>query len=302
MDIKIAKYLNGAKGAFTFSFDDGCYKDSTLKTVEIFKEVEAKTGVKIKATVAQTVGFLHDDLINMWKELFEAGYYELASHSVDHCIGYNEDTPEEKRLYDAEKSRDALKEIYGQAPLCFFIPGGGQTRSACSLLSKHYIANRVGEGPINDPDTLDFMYLYSFVARFDYDTAKPFTDYIDRVICEGGYGIQMNHWLTTKESDVHHSQREHTFRDECFYIAERALTGDIWIASMNDAVKYIYEYRNAKISTQGNCITVSHGLDSSVFDMPLTLIISSDEDKSVVVNGTPFEIKAGKENIVTVEI
>ncbi len=302
MEIKVAKYLNNAKGAFTFTFDDGCYKESTLKTVEIFKEVEAKTGIKIKATSAQTVGFLHEGLIDMWRELFDAGYYELASHSVDHCIGYNEDTPEEKRLYDAEVSRDKLAEIYGKTPICFAIPGGGESEGACQLLSRHYYANRVGEGPINYPDTINFMRLTSFVGRLSHENVEPYKDYIDRVIETEGYGIQINHWITEKESDVHHAQRVGVFRDECFYIAERALKGDIWIASLNDAIKYIYEYKNAKISTQGDAITVSHDLDRSVFDMPLTLVISSDADKSVTINGTAFDIKAGKENIVTVEL
>lgn len=302
MNIRVAKYLNNAKGAFSFTFDDGCYKESTLKVVEIFKEVEARTGIKIKATSAQTVGFLHEGLIDMWRELFEQGYFDLASHSVDHCIGYNDATPEEKRLEDAQKSRDALSEIYGTAPLCFVIPGGGESEGACQLLSRHYIANRAGEGEINYPDTINFMRLTSFVGRLAYEDVTPCKEYIDRVIDTEGYGIQINHWITEKENDVHHAQRVGVFRDECFYVAERALAGELWIASLNDAVKYIHEYKNAKISTQGDSITVSHGLDKTIFDMPLTLVISSDEDKEIILNGTPFKLIAGKENIVTVEI
>ena len=302
MKVTLSKYLNNAKGAFSFTFDDGCYSDSTRKTVEIFKEVEAKTGIKIKATSAQTVGFLHEGNIPMWKEFFEAGYYDLASHSVDHCIGYNNETPEEKRLEDAEKSRDRLTEIYGQTPVCFAIPGGGETEEACQLLSKHYIANRVGEGPINYIDTINFMRLTGFVGRFAYEDVEPYKNYIDEVINTEGYGIQINHWITEKESDVHHSQKAHTFYDECFYAAERALKGDIWIASLNDAVKYLYEYKNAKISTQDDAITVSCDLDKSIFNHPLTIVVSTDTDKQITVNGAPFDIKAGKENIITFEL
>lgn len=302
INVSLSKYLNNAKGAFSFTFDDGCYADSTRKTVEIFKEVEAKTGIKIKATSAQTVGFLHEGTIAMWKELFEQGYYDLASHSLDHCIGYNDETPEEKRLEDAEKSRDRLAEIYGQAPLCFVIPGGGESEGACALLKKHYIANRVGEGPINYPDTMNFMRLTSFVGRFAHEDVTPYKEYIDKVIESEGYGIQINHWLSEKESDVHHAQKLHTFYDECFYLAERALAGDIWIASFNDAIKYFYEYKNAKISTQGDEITVSCDLDKSIFNHPLTIVVSTDSDRQITVNGAPFNIKAGKENIITLEL
>lgn len=300
MEIKIAKFLNNARGCLSFTFDDGCYKDSTLRTVEIFKEVEAKTGVKIKATSAQTVGFLHEDLINMWRELIKEGYYDIASHSLDHCIGYNDSTPEEKRLYDAEVSRDRLKEIYGEAPICFVIPGGGESEGACQLLSRHYLANRAGEGPINDPDNMNFMRLTSFVGKFEYTTLEPISNFIDSVVENEGYGIQINHWLTDKEQDIHHAQRTPLFREECFYAAERAREGKLWIASMNDAIKYLYERKNAKISTQGDEISVCHGLDAAIFNMPLTLIITTDEDKSVTINGTVFTLTAG-ENVVTVE-
>lgn len=302
MEAYISKFLNGAKGAFSLTFDDGCYKDSTLKVVEIFKEIEGKTGVKIKATSAQTVNFLNGELISMWRELIALGYFDVASHSVDHCIGYSEATPEEKRLFDAEKSRDMLKEIYGEAPICFVIPGGGQTRSACELLSRHYLANRVGEGPINDVDCLDFMSLTAFVARFEYENAQPFVDYIDSVIEKGGYGIQINHWITDKENDIFHSQRVGTFRDECMYLAKKQLQNELWIASFNDAIKYFYERNNAKILIQGDEITISHSLDRAIFNMPLTLIVKSDSDKEILVNGTKFSVKRDIENIITVQI
>lgn len=302
MDIKIAKYLNGASGALTFTFDDGCYGESTLKTIEIFKEIMERTGVKIKATSAQTVGFLSPSMIEIWKNAISEGYYDVCSHSLDHCIGYNDETPEEKRLSDAEGSRDRLAEIYGEAPICFAIPGGGESAGACELLARHYYANRVGEGPINDPDTCNFMRLTSFIGRFCYEDAEPCRKFIDEVVACGGWGIQINHWLSEKEQDIHHAQRLGVFRDECDYASSLAKDGVLWIASLNDAVKYFYERKNAEITAQGDEITVSHSLDKGIFNMPLTLIITADNDKSVTVNGTPFDIKAGQANVVTVEL
>ena len=299
MEIKVARFLNNAKGAFSFTFDDGCYRESTLQVVDIFKRVEAQTGVKIKATSAQTVGFLHEWLIKMWKDIFAEGYFDLASHSVDHCIGYNDETPEEKRLADAEISQKKLAEIYGITPVCFVIPGGGESEGACQLLSKHYIANRVGEGPINDPDNINFMRLTSFVGRLAYETAEPCKEYIDKVIESGGYGLQINHWITEKENDVHHAQRAHVFEDECFYVAEKASSGELWVASMNEAVKYLYERKNAEISTQDGEISLSCSLDGSIFDMPLTLIINTDKNETVLINGKEYELFAG-ENAVNV--
>ena len=51
MNIEICKYKNGAPCAFSFTFDDGCYYDSTCEVIEKFEDVYQKTGVKIKAKI-----------------------------------------------------------------------------------------------------------------------------------------------------------------------------------------------------------------------------------------------------------
>ncbi len=302
MKITVAKYLNNAKAGYTFVFDDGCYMDSTKKTVEIFKKIEKETGVKIKATSAQTVGFLSEEKINLWKEYIKEGYYDIASHSMDHCLCFNEETPWENRVKDAKDSKEALEKIYGEAPICYVAPNGGHTKEGCLALHDFYYANRNSTECASDPDTMDMYDIGTFIARFSYDTEKPYIDFVNSLVKEGKYAIQINHWLTDKESDTHHSQRTKTFEKECEYLAKLVVKGDLWLASMNDAVKYFYERKNAKISTQGDNITVEHTLDKNVFNMPLTLVISTDEDKTVQINGTPFDIKADKENIITIEI
>ncbi len=302
MKISVAKYLNNAKAGFTFVFDDGCYYESTKKSVEVFKDIERRTGVKIKATSAQTVNFLHEGLISLWKELFEEGYYDLASHSMDHCLCFNEETPWDVREKDAIDSKVALEKIYGITPLCYVAPNGGHTPEGCRALHKHYLANRNNSEGGVDPDTMDFYDIGTIIPRHEHENAQPYVDFIDNLIKNGTYAIQINHWLSEKEQDTFHAQRLSVFAEECEYIAKMVNEGKLWCASMNDAVKYLYERKNAEISTQGDKITVSHSLDRAIFDMPLTLVIDTPEDKRVEINGTPFEIKAGKDNIITIEV
>ena len=66
---RICRYKNGARSAFTFVFDDGCYKESTLDVYKIFKGIYEETGIKFKATSAQTVDFINEDLKKMWQGL-----------------------------------------------------------------------------------------------------------------------------------------------------------------------------------------------------------------------------------------
>ncbi|MBO5374935.1 MAG: polysaccharide deacetylase family protein [Clostridia bacterium] len=302
MKASIAKYLNNAHAGFTLVFDDGCYYDSTLKTVEIFKEIEKQSGVKIKATSAQTVGFLNEKLIALWKELVAQGYYDIASHSMDHCICFNEQTPWDVRVNDAIQSKGELEKIYGIAPICYVAPNGGHTPEGCRALHDIYYANRNNKEGGSDPDTMDMYDIGVIIGRHEHKDPTPYIEFVDGLVKGGEYAIQVNHWLSEKEEDIFHAQRLDTFREECYYLASLALEGKLWIASMNDAVKYFYERKSAKISTQGNKITVSHTLDKSIFNMPLTLVIDTDEDKTIEINGTPFDIKAGKENIITIEV
>ena len=302
MKASIARYLNNARAGYTFVFDDGCYYDSTVKSVEIFKSVEARTGVKIKATSAQTVGFLHERLIELWKELFAEGYYDLASHSMDHGLCFNEETPWERREGDAIESKKALEKIYGITPLCYVAPNGGHTPEGCRALHEHYIANRNNSEGGVDPYEMDMYNIGVFIPNHAHTDVTPYADFANELIEKGQYAIQINHWLSEKEQDTFHAQRLEVFEMQCNHFADLALEGKLWVASMNDAVKYFYERKNAQIEIQGDKITVKHTLDRSVFDMPLTIVVESDEDKTIEVNGTPFEIKAGKESIITVEV
>lgn len=302
MEIKIAKYLNNARAGFTLVFDDGCYYDSTVKSVEIFKSVKSKTGVKIKATSAQTVGFLHERLIDLWRELIAEGYYDIASHSMDHCLCFNEETPWDVRVNDAKESKRRLEEIYGVPQICYVAPNGGHTKKGCEALHEYYYANRNNNEGGFDPDDMDMYDLGVFIARHEYTTVKPYADFIDTLVENGTYAIQVNHWLSEKEQDTFHAQRVDTFAEECLYIAKLQLENKLWIASMNDAVKYFYERKNAKIKVEGDSISVSCDLDKAIFNHPLTLVITTPSPKRVLINGTAFELLADKENIVTIEI
>lgn len=301
MKIEIAKYLNNARGGFTFVFDDACYRASTLKTVEIFKKIEADTGVKIKATSAQTVSFLSEEMIELWKELIKEGYYDIASHSVGHDVCFNEQTPKDVLIKDAVESKNALEKIYGKAPICYVTPNGGHTKEGWAVLEDIYYANRNGEEYESDPDTIDFYNIGAFIARLAYDSDK-YIEHIDSLVKNGTYAIQINHWITEKSEDTFHAQSIKTFIDECEYLSALVRENKIWVATMNEAVKYFYERKNAQISTQGDNITVTHSLDKSVFDMPLTLVISTEESKRVLINGAEFELSAEHENIVTIQI
>ncbi len=282
MNIEICKYKNGAPCAFSFTFDDGCYYDSTREVIEKFEDVYEKTGVKIKATVGITVGFMHERLINMWHEAINKNYFDIASHTIGHDVAFCSDTPYEKRKGDAEGAQKLLREMFpGQEVKTFIFAGGARDEEGTRPLAEHYIACRAGGHGVNQPGKIDWLDVNCLTAKLAMDL-DYYKDYIDQTVSEGGWGVQMNHWITHKEEDVHHSQNAEQFKVECDYLGEKARGGKIWTGSFEEVASYIRKYEgstlkvseeNGKLKAEiiSNCDT-----PSAVLDTELTVCIESE--------------------------
>lgn len=276
MNAKICQYKNNAKSAFSFVFDDGCYGESTMWTYEIFEEIFNRTGFKFKATSAQTVGFISPNAKKMWEDLFEKGYYDYCAHSINHCLCYSDDTPVDELHKDAHDTQVRLTEMYGQKPLTYATPGGGSNRFGWNVLKNYYIANRNGNDQINIPGKIDWYDIGTFTAMLKR-TTEEYTQNIDETIKNGGWSVQVNHWITKKDEDKFHSQSYSTFVDECNYLAEKAKSNDVWVCSMNEAVLYLQEAEACVLKVNetesGTEVTLACPLNKEIYTYPLTVEI-----------------------------
>ena len=276
--MKIATYYNNAKSAFSFVFDDGCYKESTLDAYENLKEVYEKTGVKIKITSAQTVGFLHEGLIDMWKKLISEGYADICGHSIDHCLCYNDVTDPTLLHKDAKETKEKLEAIYNTPVIAYVTPGGGSNQAGWDILKEYYYANRNGNDRLNDTYNMNLYDIGTFTARFAYDE-KPYIENIEKTIEDGGWCVQMNHWLSKKEQDTPHAQKYETFLPEIMYLAEQVNKNNVWACSLNEMVKYIYLRDNSTLvvnkTEKGTEVTLKTDLPTDIFNIPVSLIVEN---------------------------
>ena len=291
MNAKICQYKNNAKSAFSFTFDDACYGESTEWTYEIFKEIFERTGVKFKATSAQTVGFVSPNMKKIWDRLFEEGYYDYCAHSVGHCICYCKDTPAEEMHEDARETKERLEKMYGKTPIAYATPGGGSDEFGWNILKNYYVANRNGNDQINIPGKIDWFNIGTFTAMLKR-TTEEYTQNIDETIKNGGWSVQVNHWITKKEEDKFHSQSFETFVDECNYLAEKAKANDVWVCSMNEAILYLQEAECSSLTIKdgekGKEVTLICPLDKEIYDYPLT----------VEIDGKLFDIKPNETIVI----
>jgi hypothetical protein len=139
--------------------------------------------------------------------------------------------------------------MYGKAPLTYATPGGGSDRFGWDILKNYYIANRNGNDKINIPGEIDWYDIGTFTAMLKR-TTKEYIDNIDETIKNGGWSVQVNHWITKKEEDKFHSQSYETFVDECDYLAKKAQSNEIWVCSMNEAVLYLQEAEKSTVTVE----------------------------------------------------
>lgn len=283
MNIELCKYKGGAKSAFTFTFDDGCYRESSAEVLECFERVYNETNVKFKATVGITVGFMHEWIINFWQEAVKKGYFEIGSHSVGHDLAFLESTPYERRDEDAKKSQELLKEMFpGERVKTYILPGGTYDEKGLEPLSKYYLAVRCNRDGINYLDSINWLDIKCFTAMLK----RPFSeykDYIDKVIETGGWGMQMNHWITHKDEDTFHSQSADSFHEEADYLGERAKNGDVWVGAFGEVAEYLKRYQNAELSVSecDDIYTVKINDKYQKSDTPLTILIKTDKKIAV---------------------
>ena len=287
MDIKLCNYKNGASCAFSFTLDDGCYYDSSVKMMEIFEDVYNKTGTKIKATTGITVNFMHERVIDFWRLGVEKGYFDIASHTVGHDVCYSSETPYEVRKADAENAQKLLREMFpGQNVNTFFYAGGPRDEEGISVLADHYLACRANMDGINHAGKINWLLIDCFTAMLKRPVSD-YTDFIDTVVKEKGWGVQMNHWITTKEEDVFHSQGVACFDEECHYLGKKAQECGIWTGSFEEVGAYLrrYEKSTLNITNQDGKTKVEIITDSSVpkaaLDTELTISVQSQENITV---------------------
>lgn len=296
MNFTLCPYKGGARGAYTLTFDDGCYKESTLETIELFKKIKEETGVSFKATSFQTVNFLHEGLISMWQDAIKEGWYDIGGHSLDHCICFNSETPRQLLENDARLTYERLKALYPDEELITYAtPGGGSDKEGRAPLMDYYMAVRNGNDALNIPKEIDWLDVCTFTATLDKEN-EDYKRHIDSVIENGGWSVQINHWITEKQEDKFHAQKKSTFVFECEYLARLALENKIWIASFNDAVKYIRKYEGASLdaSEDGDIVTIS--LKSTLPRLKdVSLSIEIDSDEPFVVLGQDEKELCGKQ-------
>jgi peptidoglycan/xylan/chitin deacetylase (PgdA/CDA1 family) len=236
---------------------------------------------------------------------YAAQGHEFASHTVTHprlAV-----LTEPNIIYELQKSKEEiLKQLETKYTFSAECPYGTEDERVMSYAHKVYAAlrNRMPEtflGELNrsskiQPGTLNKAYVQWQRGATTKTPLSLMKSWVDTVVAHN------NNWLVLVFHGVDgigYEALPHELLREYFEYIKR--DDKLWIATFGDVTKYMRERMNATVDTRedGNkiLIDVTHTLDRSMYDIPLTLrtYIPTDWKKVRVNQGNKTQVvSAGK--------
>lgn len=297
-----ARYLGyrGTSEYFTSAgsqIDAGKPEEAYKIIDDLYKKVrkgDFQPDVRTKNEVNKAKSVTWDDI-----RTYAAQGHEFASHMVTHPYMATLDEP--NMLYELEKSREEiLKQLGAKYTFSAECPYGTEDERAMSYAYKVYPAlrNRMPEtfmeelnrSSSKNPGSIDKEYVQWQRGATTKTPLPMMKSWIDTTAAKD------NIWLVLVIHGVDGIGWEaltSELLDEYFQYIKSKET-DLWIATFADATKYLRERMNSNIKTFENgekiTINLSHSLDKTMYDIPLTLkTYVSSKWKEV-------QVKQGSEN------
>lgn len=269
----------------TVMSDDGRYETGVM-----LDELAAKYHIRV--TVSGVVTTMKPHLRD-WKKLEKKGNVDLISHSYTHYTMSEEvEIPESDFEREITDSIRFYKRHFKTDQIAFTPPENQMCERGYVILADNGIrAMRQGMRGYNvlEPQTGHEMAQWYNLCTFgigDVNTTEERNAWIDEAVENNAWLIEM--WHDVTEDGKHGSYQEiaYNMADEHLnYIADRQSDGDIWVASMVDATKYLTEKEYASVSAvyDGSKIKVSlkcnsEELPSKIYNEPLTVKVMLPED------------------------
>ena len=220
-----------------------------------------------------------------WDEMRKvaAQGHEIASHSISHARMTVLD--EANILYEVEKARDELREKMGEKhTFSLESPFGIRDEHSRRVLISRFDLVR------NWVHDMDAEYMDGYMRGNNTDPAastKPYLEWergpvsattIDQMKGWVDKSLQTGAWLVLVIHGVNGLGYEPLATDNVRayfdYMKAKVDSGQLWVATYQDGVKYVRERMRSEIKTEpagaGIRVTVTHPLDPRKYDVPLT--------------------------------
>ncbi len=302
IDAEILPIKGGATSIAVLVHDDGDLSSASILD-SLYQKYSLKGDVAITAKRFNVANPNQAEIAG-WQALLNTGRWGMINHSMTHGFWGNETTGEiDEALieYEVLTSRDLLRKIFPtERFLVYAYPGISRVTNVFTekvydavkkVVEANYIAGRYygkGSAALYDWDW-EWMPTYAINLNQQQSLAA-----IDTAARNGQFISILVHQVIADEridngdfiredfnpNDPYWSRASH-LEAICKKISEYVAAGTMWSANYEDAVLYLREAENAKLTLYRGetniTASVDDGLDDEIYNYPLTVRISVDE-------------------------
>ena len=249
LEASVSEAYGDAKAIVTIISDDGFYA-----TAENLNELFAKRD--LKCTVAGAISIVEPEL-DSWKSLLQQGNIDLVSHSYNHIR--MEDGREIAQDVDALRHEivDADKwyeETFGNEQIVFVCPENQMCEIGYKILEENgFYAVRRGHRGYNSlspqegtEDGCWFNLMVQGIQDEGVDLSVR-NGWIDTAVSDSGWLIEMWHNVMPEDDGGYQTLLISDAEEHLDYVKKKSDDNDIWVATFDEAVKYIREKQNVNV-------------------------------------------------------
>jgi len=299
--VRVAKWFDDNKSAFSFSFDDGLIShfDNARPILNQFD---------FKGTFYVIPLFLTDSLPGIWRygtlPMFQSMSlegHEIGSHTMNHLhlpdLEIGDINEEGTILYELYQSRQSINQNFpNQNCITFAYPFAEHNDFIDSLTSLFYESTRaVGQFPNPSSLTEDQWFALSAVEILfseprnspedDLDELLFLQNWIDSSIANKDWGILMAHEVVPYDSlagliaeSLQDPYSNEWFTEMCEWLWDKSNNKNVWVQTIANITRYIKERDNFdyNIITYDETqikLNINDNLDNNIYNYPLSVFI-----------------------------
>ncbi len=271
--VSVATFKDNKRCALSFNFDDGS-KSVYSVVLPIFDRFGYKTTIFINpGWTTDTPSNPYYGSWEEWRDAYSRGH-EIGNHSMNHR--YLTDLPEDIFAAEISESYNAIVKKIGKAPLSFAFPFDQSTPGMVGKVAETHHA-------IRERQYLKKIHENVFLPVYGGDkfSSSVGQKLIDLAILKRLWVVSECHAVKTEEVMTFKPITIEFLEDHLSYIKERE--DRIWVDTFAQTYLYLTERQASRIKIlehrPGRVLFVlDHGLDKSLYNVPLTVIVDASPD------------------------
>ena len=302
-DAMVASIMStkGNAGAIATIISD----DGVITSGRILDELTQKYEIPVSCAGIVSSSFNGSSLAE-WQEIESHGWIEVFNHSWTHPNRMSDDAQykdlycntEEGLKQELVDSKEWFEQNFETDAISFAAPNNSMSTRGWEIMKEQgYYSARLGSRGFNNIPPEDgtkagqWMNLHMQGIGDGANNTAMRNGWVDTAIKNGQWLVEMWHNVSENGTGGYQPISRAAAEEHIAYMVEKRDAGELWIAGIVEATKYLREYQVSSVSAaktadgkvQAEVTYPSDALPSEIFDYPLTVKVEVPEEWGAVL-------------------